>query len=84
MVDAISMHYKRYKPETDICLEQNYMKMCTSFTIGPGPSSEVGNVSGYRCVSDFKSRGRKFDPGPVPYFREDRSRNNFYLHSPFP
>ena len=33
--------------------------------------SAVGNVSGYRCVSDCKSRGREFDPGPVPYFRGD-------------
>ena len=29
------------------------------------------NVSGYRCVSDCRSRGREFDPGPVPYFRGD-------------
>ena len=33
--------------------------------------SAVGNVSGYRCVSDCRSRGREFDPGPVPYFRGD-------------
>ena len=37
----------------------------------PGPRSAVGNVSGYRCVSDCRSRGRQFDPGPVPYFRGD-------------
>ena len=36
-----------------------------------GPHSAVGNVSGYRCVSDCNSRGREFDPGPVPYFRGD-------------
>ena len=30
-----------------------------------GPRSAVGNVSGYRCVSDCRSRGREFDPGPV-------------------
>ena len=36
-----------------------------------GPRSAVGNVSGYRCVSDCRSRGREFDPGPVPYFRRD-------------
>ena len=36
-----------------------------------GPRSAVGNVSGYRCVSDGRSRGREFDPGPVPYFRGD-------------
>ena len=33
---------------------------------GTGPRSAVGNVSGYRCVSDCRSRGREFDPGPVP------------------
>ena len=35
------------------------------------PRSAVGNVSGNRCESDCKSRGREFDPGPVPYFRGD-------------
>ena len=35
------------------------------------PRSAVGNVSGYRCVSDCRSRGREFDSGPVPYFRGD-------------
>ena len=39
--------------------------------IQTGPHSAVGNVSGYRCVSDCRSRGREFDPGPVPYFRGD-------------
>ena len=37
----------------------------------PGRVAAVGNVSGYRCVSDCRSRGREFDPGPVPYFRGD-------------
>ena len=32
------------------------------------PRSAVSNVSGNRCESDCKSRGREFDPGPVPYF----------------
>ena len=36
-----------------------------------GPRSAVGNVSGYRCVSDCRSRGREFDPSPVPYFSGD-------------
>ena len=49
---------------------------------GTGPRSAVGNVSGYRCESDCRSRGRKFDPGPVPYFRGVWSWNNFYGHSP--
>ena len=47
-----------------------------------GPRSAVGNVSGYRCVSDCRFRGREFDPGPVPYFRGDWSWNDFYGHSP--
>ena len=36
-----------------------------------GPRSAVSNLSGYRCVSDCRSRGREFDPGLVPYFRGD-------------
>ena len=48
----------------------------------PGPPSAVGNVSGYRCLSDCRSRGRAFDPGPVPYFHGDWSWNYFYGHSP--
>ena len=47
-----------------------------------GPRSAVGNVSGYRCVSDCRSRGPEFDPGLVPYFRGDWSWNNFYGRSP--
>ena len=42
-----------------------------SQTADAGPRSAVGNVSGYRCVSDCRSRGREFDPGLVPYFRGD-------------
>ena len=36
-----------------------------------GLRSSVGNVSGFRCVSDCRSRGREFDPGSVPYFHGD-------------
>ena len=36
-----------------------------------GPRSTVGIVSGYRCVSDSRSSGLEFDPGPVPYFCGD-------------
>ena len=35
------------------------------------PRSAVGKVSGYRCVSDCRSRGREFDPGLAPYIRGD-------------
>ena len=36
-----------------------------------GPRSAVGNVSGNRCKSDCRSRGREFDPGLVSYFPGD-------------
>ena len=42
-----------------------------SINILTGPRSAVGNVCGYRCVSDCRSSGLEFDPGPVPYFRGD-------------
>ena len=34
-----------------------------------GLRSAVGNISGNRCESDCRSRGREFDPSPVPFFR---------------
>ena len=46
------------------------------------PNNAFGNMSGYRCVFDCRSRGREFNPGPVPYFGGDWSWNNFYGHSP--
>ena len=53
----------------DIAL--NYGNLCQFKRKLTGPRSAVGNVSGYRCVSDCRSRGREFDPGPVPYLRGD-------------
>ena len=38
------------------------------FTTGSG--NTVGNVSGYECVSDCRSRGCEFAPGPVLFFIE--------------
>ena len=35
-----------------------------------GPRSAVGNVSGNRCESDCRSRGREFDPGRSHTFVE--------------
>ena len=61
---------------------QVYKATQNTITIFAGPHSTVGNVSGYRCESDCRSRGNEFDPGPVPYFRGDWSWNNFYSHSP--
>ena len=43
------------------------------FLFFTGPRSAVGNVSGNRCESDCRSRGRELHPGPVPYFRGDFS-----------
>ena len=47
------------------------MMMMILLLLLTGLRSAVGNVSGYRCVSDCRYRGREFDPGPVPYFRGD-------------
>ena len=47
-------------------------------TKSTGLHSEVGTCN----VSNYKSRGCEFDPGPVPYFLGDWSWNNFNSHSP--
>ena len=57
-------------------LKKEVLKMQKQFFLAnpnniTGPRSAVGNVSGYRCEADCRSRGRTFDPGPVPYFRGD-------------
>ena len=69
-----------YQYALTICY-QNTLNICYQYALTirylyvlqyyTGLRSAVGNVSGYRCVSDCRSRGRKFDPGPVPYFRGD-------------
>ena len=69
---------KRMLKKKDFCLTlwriyHVYMSTLKAFQkhdfFFTGPRSAVGNVSGYRCVSDCRSRGREFDPGPVPSFR---------------
>ena len=42
-----------------------------SSSIFTRPRSALGKVSGNRCKSDCRSRGREFEPGLVPYFRGD-------------
>ena len=37
----------------------------------PGRVAQSVTCLGYRCMFDCRSRGREFDPGPVPYFRGD-------------
>ena len=51
----------------------NFKKSLPSFSteLESEISVAVGNVSGNRCESDCRSRGRDFDPGPVQYFPED-------------
>ena len=61
------------------CISMQNLKKKNTMT---GPRSAVGNVSGNRCESDCRYRGREFDPGPVPYFRGYWSWNYFYGHSP--
>ena len=61
------LHY-RFKPSSKIFLLTVPSRHFFVFFY-TGPRSAVGNVSGYRCVSDCNSRGREFDPGPIPYFR---------------
>ena len=48
-----------------------YAQMPPINTDAAGPRNAAGNVSGYRCMSDCRSRGRELDPGPVPHFRGD-------------
>ena len=54
---------------------KDFHKSLNEFDFPPHPStrprSAIGNVSGNRCESDCRARGREFDPGPVPYFRGD-------------
>ena len=55
-------------------LEERHLGLASLHIVGnlmSGPRSAVGNVSDYRCVSDCRSRGREFDPGPVPFVEID-------------
>ena len=55
-----AVHVKQYANDSQVC-----KLTCQS----AGSRSAVGNVSGYRCVSDCRSRGREFDPGPILSWR---------------
>ena len=50
---------------------KNYYPACEEKNHIARLHSAVGNVSDCRYVSDCRSRGHKFDPGPVPYFCGD-------------
>ena len=45
-----------------------FTKTCMQTVAYTGPHSTVSNVSDYRYLSDCRSRGRAFNPYPVPYF----------------
>ena len=53
------------------CVEERSRRGYGETVSMTGPRSAVGNVSSYRCVSDCRSRGSEFNPGPVPYFHGD-------------
>ena len=74
----MKIHYLTFELDLGVTVTRNvtqYPQHHVTFTPAnfncTGPRSAVGNVSGYRCVSDCRSRGREFDPSPVPYFRGD-------------
>ena len=52
------------------CSQGTYHIVTKITPLNAGPHSAVCNVSGSRCVSDCRSRGREFDPGPVHTFVE--------------
>ena len=53
MVHCIYCGFKSY----------NFKKIIVMLSLKTGPGSVVGKVSGYRCMSDCRSRGHEFDPG---------------------
>ena len=54
----VSLGYVRFS--VDIATPSKISQVCFN--------NAVGNVSGYKCMSDCRSRGREFDPGLVAYF----------------
>ena len=52
------------------CYALDHKKMCwgmfESCYKSTGQSGAFGNMSGNRCKSDSRSRGREFNPGPIP------------------
>ena len=54
----------------DSCALTRYILLCFSAPTYIGPRSAVGNVSGYRCVSDCNPRGRESIPARSHTFVE--------------
>ena len=53
---------------TLLALEETFISGDSTFK---GPCRADDNVSGCRCMSDCRYKGREFDLGVVPYFRGD-------------
>ena len=51
-----------------ICKTNCHVYFITNHYLRTGPRSAVGNVSGNRCESDCRSRGRELNPGLTPSF----------------
>ena len=63
----------QFHGSSEICLPVGHVHDQSPISMGPGRD---------RTRDHCKSRGRKFDPSRVPFFRGDWSWNNFYGHSP--
>ena len=62
----VAEHVKDFKLMLkQVCIIRLYTNKKQRLT---GLCTAVSNVSSNRCKSDCRSRGHKFDPGPVPYF----------------
>ena len=72
-----------YKPPMRFKLwgKQNEPDGWPGTPVWTGLRSTVGNVSDCRFMSEFRSRGHKFNPGPVPYIMEV-DHKTIFRHSP--
>ena len=62
----VAEHVKDFKLMLkQVCIIRFYTNKKQRLT---GLRTAVGNVFSNRWESDCRSRGHKFDPGPVPYF----------------
>ena len=66
-----------YSLKTAFIMAASSMNTDQTAPLGAGA---VSNVSGYRCVSDCRSRGRKFGPGLVPDHEIFVSFERKYVH----
>ena len=74
----LKIYFLIYQPKHVVGTQKNHLNEMVllstqniTYVVGTGLHSAVGNVSCNRSESDCRSRGREFDPSPVPYFRGD-------------